>query len=115
MVRTNSIIPGAQDIATNNLSSASNSFTYTFGPYSLTLFTFSPTPPGLVLVAPKSGNNFVFQLHGQPGVRYVLLTSPDLFHWTPTLTNVMAGNTVNITNPIPSGPGQQFWRAAWQP
>jgi N-acetylneuraminic acid mutarotase len=114
-VRTNSVIPGAQDIATNNLSSPSNTFTYTFGPYSLTLFTFSPTPPGLALVAPKSGNNLVFQLYGQRGVRYVLLNSTDLIHWTPTLTNVMAGNTMNITNPIPSAPSQQFWRVAWQP
>src|ERR1035438_6703064 len=37
--RTNSVIPGAQDIATNSFAGAGTNFTATFPPYSLTLFT----------------------------------------------------------------------------
>jgi hypothetical protein len=55
------------------------------------------------------------RLQGQAGVRYVLQMSPDLIPWTRTKTNVVAGNSVNITNPISPGVLQTFWRAVWQP
>ena len=115
--RTNSTIPGAQDIATNSFPTASGSFNYSFPPYSLTLFTLAPAAPGLAVMPPSgpSSNVFVFQLMGQPGVPYVLQTSPDLSHWTPTVTNVMGGTVVNVTNPISPATPQKFWRALWQP
>ena len=45
--RTNSSVPGAQDIATNSFSSAGANFNYAFPPYSLTLFTLAPAVPSL--------------------------------------------------------------------
>jgi len=114
---TNSQVPGAQDIATNTFSGGGASFNYSFAPYSLTLFTLSPASPALVVTPPSglSSNVFVFQLHGQPGVSYVLQTSPDLVHWTPVATNLLSSSVVNVTNPISPAAPQKFWRAIWQP
>jgi hypothetical protein len=112
-VRTNNLVPGAQDIATNSLSVGAV-FTNSFPPYSLTLFTFAPAPAQLSARLPQPGQ-FVLQLQGQPGTPYIIQSSPDLFTWTPVLTNLLAGNVLNLTNAIPSDAGQQFWRAVWQP
>jgi hypothetical protein len=112
-VRTNNLVPGAQDIATNSLSVGAV-FTNSFPPYSLTLFTFAPAPAQLSARLPQPGQ-FVLQLQGQPGTPYNIQSSPDLFTWTPVLTNLLAGNVLNLTNAIPSDAGQQFWRAVWQP
>ncbi len=40
--RTNSTVPGSQDMATNSFTGASTNFTYSFPRLTLTLFTFSP-------------------------------------------------------------------------
>jgi N-acetylneuraminic acid mutarotase len=113
---SNSVVPGAQDIATNSFSSAGATFSYSFAPYSLTLFTLAPVSPALVVAPPTNhAGNFVFQLQGQSGVPYVLETSPDLAHWTPVATNRMAGSSMSITNPIVPSTPKQFWRAIWQP
>ncbi len=111
--RINSIVPGAQDIATNSLS-VSAVFTNSFPPYSLTLFTFAPGPAQLSARLPQPGQ-FVLQLQGQPGAPYIIQNSPDLFTWTPVSTNWLAGTVLNITNSISSVVAQQFWRAVWQP
>jgi hypothetical protein len=111
--RTNSVIPGAQDIATNSLSVGAV-FTNSFPPYSLTLFTFAPAAAQLLPLS-AAGGQFVFQLQGQPGTPYIIQSSPDLSTWTPVLTNRLVGNVLNLTNAISAGAGQQFWRAAWQP
>jgi hypothetical protein len=111
--RTNSIVPGAQDIATNSLSVGAV-FTNSFPPYSLTLFTFAPAAAQLLPLS-AAGGQFVFQLQGQPGTPYIIQSSPDLSTWTPVLTNRLVGNVLNLTNAISTGAGQQFWRAAWQP
>jgi alpha-L-arabinofuranosidase len=105
-----------QDIALTDFPAAATNFNYVFPPYSLTLFTFVPAAAQLV---PRSaaGGQFVFQLRGQPGTPYVMQTSTNLpsTNWLSVSTNTLAGSTLNFTNPIPSGPGQKFWRAAWRP
>ena len=114
--RTNA--PAAsQDIATNSFADASGSFTYSFPALSLTLFTLLPAAPSLVILppAPQPGRQFVFQLQGQPGVRYFIQNSTNLTAWSTVSTNVLAGNTVNVTNPVPTGAAKGFWRAVWQP
>jgi hypothetical protein len=110
--RTNSILPGAQDIATNSLAIAGTNFTTSFPPYSLTLLTFAPASPGLQSVAVADGN-YIFQLHGQPGVTYQIQTSTDQASWTSNATVTLLGTNWNMTNDI--SPGAKFWRAAWLP
>jgi titin len=105
----------AQDIATNSFTAASTNFTYAFPPYSLTLFTFAPARPTLMNQPAAPGNPFVFQLQGQPGVRYTLQTSTNLTQWISVSTNTFAGSTLNFTNPVTPAASMQFWRAIWQP
>jgi hypothetical protein len=57
----------------------------------------------------------VFQLLGATNVAYVVQTSTDLTTWAPVSTNTLPGGALIITNPIPPGAVQQFWRALWQP
>jgi hypothetical protein len=110
--RTNSTIPGAQDIATNYFTGAGTNFTATFPPYSLTLFTFAPAAPKVQSVA-ATGGQFVFQLQGQSGVPYQIQSSTNLFSWTSNATITLAGTTSNLNNTVSSG--AKFWRAAWLP
>jgi hypothetical protein len=112
--RTNSIIPGAQDITTNSITGVSNNFTATFPPYSLTLMTFAPAAPTLQTLAATTGA-YVFQLQGQPGVPYVIQSSPDLVNWSSVATNTLAGGTQNVTNAVNPSLKAQFWRAVWRP
>ena len=110
--RTNSVIPGAQDIATNSFASAGTNFTTTFPPYSLTLFTFAPAAPKVqTLAAP--GGNFIFQLQGQSGVPYQIQTSTNLIAWASNATVIISNATWSVTNPVSSG--AKYWRAVWLP
>ena len=108
----------SQDITLTNFPSASSTFAYSFPPYSLTLLTFAPfsvpSAPQLQFLSGSAGQ-FVFQLQGQANVPYVVQGSTDLNTWTSVSTNLLTGSPLNITNPVPPGPGQQFWRALWQP
>ena len=110
--RTNSIIPGAQDIATNSFVNASTNFTTTFPPYSLTLLTFAPAAPSLQTIGAPSGQ-YAFQLQGQPGVPYQIQTSTNLLTWSSNATVTLSSMTGNVTNTISTG--AQFWRAVWLP
>ncbi|HWX20728.1 MAG TPA: YDG domain-containing protein [Candidatus Binatia bacterium] len=58
-VRTNNTTPGAQDIATNILTTASANFNYSFPPLSVTVFTFEPMapPPAATTLALASSGN----------------------------------------------------------
>jgi alpha-L-arabinofuranosidase len=112
--RTNSVTPGAQDIATNSFAVAGTNFTATFLPYSLTLITFAPAAAQLQSALASAGQ-FVLQIQGQPGVSYVIQSSPDLVNWIPISTNLLTGSVLNLTNAISSVSPQQFWRAVWQP
>ena len=105
----------AQDIATNSVSGISGSFSYSFPPLSMTLFTLSPAAPRLALLPPAPSGALVLQLQGQPQVRYVLQSSTNLKTWTGISTNTLAGSALNLTNPPPTGEGTAFWRALWQP
>ena len=106
---------GSPGIAQTNLNIAGTNFTYTFAPYSATVFSFAPTPPPLVaFVAPQS-NEIVIQAQGQPGIPFVLQTSTDLIHWTSVATN-LSGSTGGSNNiAILPGAVSQFWRSVWQP
>jgi hypothetical protein len=107
----------AQDLATTNFPAASDGFGYSFPPLSLTLFTLAPAAPSLAVLspAPQPGGQFVFQLQGQPGVRYFIQSSTNLGTWSTVSTNFLTGNTLNVTNPAPAGAAMNFWRAVWQP
>lgn len=107
----------ARDITTNILATAGTNFSYNFAPLSLTLLTFSPTAPRLFAVpsAAQPGGQFVFQLQGQPDVRYVIQSSSNLSAWTTVSTQTLLGNLLTVTNAIPPGDNQKFWRALWQP
>jgi hypothetical protein len=107
----------AQDIATNAFAGAGASFNYSFAPLSLTLFTLAPAAPSLVIQPPlpQAGGQFIFQLQGQPGVRYYVQNSTNLGVWTTVSTNWLTGTTLNLTNPVPAAAALSFWRALWQP
>ncbi len=110
--RTNSLIPGAQDIATNSFATASTNFTATFPPYSLTLLTLAPAAP-LVQNIATSGGTAVFQLQGQAGVPYQIQTSTNLISWTSNATVTLSNTTWMVTNTLSAG--AKFWRAVWLP
>jgi hypothetical protein len=79
-------------------------------------FTISGTPAAPQLqVLSRSASQFVFQLQGDTNVSYVVQTSSNLMTWVSISTNSLPGGTLNITNPIPPGTSQRFWRALWQP
>ena len=113
--RTNADV-SLQDIAQTKISFASTNFNYLFPPYSLTLFTFAPAAAELA-PGPVSGGKFVFQIRGQSGTPYVIQTSTNVAspNWLSVSTNTLPGNTLYLTNSIPPGAGQKFWRAVWQP
>ncbi|HVU27084.1 MAG TPA: alpha-L-arabinofuranosidase [Verrucomicrobiae bacterium] len=112
-VRTNADIT-LQDIATTNFSNAGTNFDYSFPPYSLTLFTFSPAAPCLQSSLASNGQ-LVLQLQGQSKVPYVVQTSADLSTWTSISTNISDSGLINLTNTISPDSAVQFWRAVWQP
>ena len=114
--RTNAA-PEAQDIATNNFAGAAETFNYSFPRLSLTLFTLSPAAPALALLTPPTqpDGQPVLQLQGQPNVRYVLQSSPDLVNWSNVSTNTLSGGTLNLGNLLQPGVASQFYRALWQP
>jgi hypothetical protein len=103
----------ACDITTNSYGVSAN-FSYTLAPYSINVFVFSAAP-SLSVTPPSGAGQVLLQLGGEPGVSYVLQTSPDLFNWTSVATNVLAGNALTITNPVALAAEAQFWRAAWFP
>ena len=106
----------AQDLATNLWAGAGTNFTYSFPPLSLTLFTFAlPATLAVLPPTPEAGGQFVFQLQGQPGARYYIQTSTNLTAWTTVSTNWLTSSTLNLTNPVPAGAVNSFWRAAWAP
>ncbi len=111
--RTNGSL-ALQDLALTNYPSAASHFTNSFPPLSLTLFSFSPTPPILQVLSAPTGR-VAFQLQGQAGTPYLIETSTNLTTWTVVSTNLPAGGTLNVTNPVPTGPGVGYWRAVWQP
>jgi len=109
--RTNSLVPGAQDIGTNSVSVTGTNFIASFPPYSVTLLTIPPAQPQLTMQS--ANGQTILQVQGQSKVRYVLQSSTDLNTWTPYATNTLTGTTWNVTNNSVSP--SQFWRAVWLP
>lgn len=110
--RTNSVVPGAQDIATNSFANAGTNFSASFPAYTMTLFTFAPAAPKLQTLSAPNGN-FVFQVQGQSGVPYQIQTSTNLSSWISNATVTLSGATANVTNTLSSP--WKFWRAVWLP
>jgi hypothetical protein len=72
-----------------------------------------PAPVILSSVS-HTANQFVMQLHGQPGIPYVVQSSTNLTTWTPVSTNTPASTNINVTNTVTPSLPQQYWRASWQ-
>lgn len=103
-----------QDLATNNVSGLSANFNYSFPPLSMTLFTLAPAPA--TLSGPKLvGGQLQMLMLGQSSTPYVIQSSSNLVTWTSISTNMLVGSTLSVTNPIPAGAPDQFYRAIWQP
>jgi len=105
----------AKDITTNNVVYAGSQFTNTFAPLSMTLYTLTPTAPSLTANSPPQAGQFIFQLQGQPDVRYVIQSSTNLVNWAPQSTNILVDQTLNVTNTITASQPRKYWRAVWQP
>jgi hypothetical protein len=111
--RTNGPAAG-QDIITNSVSSVSSSFSWSFAPLSLSLFTFAPAAPTLIALAPTQPGQFVGQLQGQANVRFIIQQSSDLRNWSNILTNTLSSSSWTFTNTAPAT-GAKFWRGIWLP
>lgn len=105
----------AQDVQVSTFPVSGTAFNYTFQPYSMTLFTFTPYQPPQLQLVDASAAELVFQLQGYSGSRYVVEWSTDLVHWTPRSTNTLSGTTLNITNSLSPGATGEFWRAVSAP
>jgi alpha-N-arabinofuranosidase len=105
---------GSCDIAQSNFTVPGTNFSYTFSPYTASVFVFSPTAPALAAVQGAFGA-VVLQLTGQAGTPYILQTSTNLTKWTSISTNLLAGASLNVTNTPTPGAPTQYWRAVWQP
>ncbi|HMP83950.1 MAG TPA: alpha-L-arabinofuranosidase [Verrucomicrobiota bacterium] len=107
----------ARDITLTNFVGAGTNFTHSFPPYSMTLFTLLPvpTPPELEVLPSETPGEFVFQIHGQQGVPYVIQTSSNLATWASVSTNTLISPTVTVTNPISPDMPHLYWRTVWQP
>jgi hypothetical protein len=89
-------------------------FEFSFPPYSMTLFTLTPEPPRLEVLAPVAPSDQVtLRLHGQPGVRYVIQSATDLINWLSISTNGLITSTLDLTYSVDQHP--QYWRALWKP
>jgi hypothetical protein len=106
---------GSQDIAQTNFTGAGTNFSYTFPPYSLTLFPFEPGPPKLSLPALRPDGRFQFQLAGEIGAPYVIQVSTNLSNWAPLATNTLATNILAWVDPQPTNSTTRFYRALWSP
>lgn len=82
------------------IADAGTNFTYSFPPCSMTLLTLAPAAPRLAVTATASPGQYVFQLQGQPDVRYLIQCSTNLTSWIPVATNTLAGTTSNLTNAL---------------
>jgi hypothetical protein len=105
----------ARDLTTNSVAIAGATFTNSFAPLSLTLFTLTPPPPALTTVNVPAAGQVILRLHGQPDVPYVLQSSTNLQTWTAVSTNTLVGDGLSYTNAINPTLSQQYWRAVWQP
>jgi len=97
----------------NNVVVAGNVFSNIVPAQSVTLFVLPGGAMPALRPGGMTGNNFDFWLDGQAGQRYVVLSSADLFNWTPVWTNTLASNSVHVV--LPAGGAFRFYRAQWAP
>jgi hypothetical protein len=105
---------GSCDILQTNFAVTGTNFSYTFPPYTASVFVFAPASPVLTGTSGPS-DAFVLQLTGQSGAPYVLETSTNLTVWTAVSTNFLQTASLSVTNAIPPGSPSQYWRAVWEP
>ncbi|HWX21054.1 MAG TPA: LamG-like jellyroll fold domain-containing protein [Candidatus Binatia bacterium] len=101
--RTNAPV-AMQDIATNQLVISRGSFTSSFGPYSMTLFSLTPTGPTLTVSRPV--NNVLVISWPYPSTGWNLKQNSDLAtgNWAPSSAIVQNDGTNNfITISPPTG------------
>jgi hypothetical protein len=88
-------------------------FSNTLPAQSITLFVVpGGTPPTLSALNATNGN-FNFQLNGQTGQRYAILSSTDFVNWTSVQTNTLAAATLQLA--LPATITARFYRAQWLP
>lgn len=88
-------------------------FSNTLPAQSITLFVIpGGTPPTLTALNATNGN-FNFQLNGQAGQRYAVLSSNNLTSWAPVQTNTLAAASLLIS--LPATNTARFYRAQWLP
>jgi hypothetical protein len=106
---------GSCDVAHTIYSGATTNFSYTFAPYSATIFALSPAAPAVATVPmqPAPGK-FAMQINGQPNVPYVVQVSSNLVNWKSVSTNMSASGVIGLTNTITAA-GDSFWRTVWVP
>ncbi|HEU5070944.1 MAG TPA: alpha-L-arabinofuranosidase [Verrucomicrobiae bacterium] len=104
----------AQDVSMQAITNAAAQFALNFPKLSASVVTLTPAAPELAVVGPSPPGQFIFQIRGQPHVRYVVQSSDDLNDWVSVSTNILVGSTLNVTNPS-TAPPRKYWRAAWQP
>lgn len=107
----------SKDIATNSFASAAATFSFNCQPLSLNLLTLAPAAPTLTALASsiQPRGEFVFQLNGQPGVRYYIQSSTNFTSWTTVSTNTLSSDTLLITNSVAANSPIESWRAVWLP
>ncbi|MEO7299721.1 MAG: alpha-L-arabinofuranosidase [Verrucomicrobiota bacterium] len=113
-VRTNGTL--SPNLAQTNFTAAGTNFSFTFPPYSLTVFSLSPTAPRLKVFpdAARTNGQFQFQIQGEPGGRYAVQTSSNFLNWSAVVTNTLATNSLFWTDPAANS-SPRFYRAVWIP
>ena len=81
-------------------------------PVSFSVLANAPVPRLLVLTS--APGQLVLQLQGGTNASYIVQTATNLWSWAPVSTNVLPNGWLNLTNLIPAGAPQQFWRALWE-
>jgi hypothetical protein len=106
---------GSPDVAQTNFTGAGTNFSYTFAPYSATVFSLTPAPPKLTSPVVRPDGHFQFQLNGEPNARYYVQTSSNLTTWSAITTNSLITNVLSWVDPQPASAATHFYRALWAP
>lgn len=88
-------------------------------PLGIRVSTRHPGHGRLAWISPPGKGKGRLKLEGDPGVSYVLQTSPDLINWAPLATLPLTNNTGQLEIDLPSQPGaapsQSYYRAVTVP
>jgi hypothetical protein len=82
----------------------------------LTVESTNSLPNDRALTIARQGSDAVqVRLMGDAGKGFRVEASPDLRLWKTLTTNVLGTNGFSITDPVPAGEPQRFYRADWPP